>query len=213
MTFVKFHMPFDIFFAFYFLLNYGYSFIIIEDQTSRYTHYYVTSSKIRDSREEIDRNLQKGSISFKITLEPEVIFELWIRETIPNIVDRRTEFQSLSEKEIVTLKNNQLRQILHIVVEGFVSVKSNSSSVVGYILHTHFYGTIDISETTFTIESIQKYPKLFDKYKNTSYNAVVYKTNKHTDEDYFRSYLMTPLKAKRNIKSTESIYKQLLGKG
>lgn len=212
MTFVKFHMPFNIFFVLYFFLNNGYSFIIIQDLTSRYTHYYVTSSKIRDSRQEIDRKLQKGSISFNLSLEPDGIFEIWIRETIPSIVDRRTKFQSLSEKETVTLKNNQLRKILNIVVEGFVTVKSYSSSVVGYILNTHFYGTIDLSETTFTIESIQKYPKLFGTYKTTSYNAVVYKTNKYT-KDYFKSYLMKPLKAKRNIKSTEDSYKLLLGKG
>lgn len=206
-------MPFDIFFLLYYSLNFGYSFIILEDSTNKYTHYYVTSSKIGNSREELYRKFQNGSVNFKISLEPYVVFELWIKERIPNVIDGRTEFQYLSEKEIATLKNTQLRQKIDILVEGFVSLENYSSSIVGYILNSHFYGTVDIPESTFSVEAIQKYPELFHKYKNTSYNAVVYRTNRNPEEDYFRRNTVTSLKVKRHTVSDGDSYKNLKGKG
>lgn len=178
----------------------------------------MTSSKIRDSHDEIHRKLRDGSLNFKITLGPQLEFVLCIRKRRSNIFNSHTEFQSFGKNQIMTLKKYELQQTADALVEGYIPLKSNSSYVIGYIKNINFYGTVGISENTFFIVRIEKIKKLFDKYKNTSYNALVYKTKRVSEKsnnDLFRNISITTRTAKRNILSIEDSisFKLLIGKG
>lgn len=201
------------FLMYYLSINIGSLALLLKNYPENNSHYYVTSSKIRESHNEILRKLQEGYVNFKITLEPHFEIELHIKNRISNIFDQHTTFKSFDDNKFINLEKSQLQQTVDALVDGFVHKESNSSCVIGYIKRNNFYGTVDISEGKFFIVDIKTNKDLSDKFKNTSYNAIVYKTGKNTENPYEIS--PKTKKSKRSIVSSKdlNLFQQLIGNG
>lgn len=193
-----------------FLINFSCSSFILEAGTSNNSSLqYVTSSEIRKTREEIHRELDKGPINFKITMEPLTEFELSVGRRILNVLDNETKFKVIDEDEILLLKKGHVREIEDVSVEGLVLVNNESNFILGYIRNTQFYGTIDVLGYVYTIIGIENL-KHFSEYKNTSYNAVVYKTKKINDDPKKDSSISNETIISR--KDSDS-YRSIIGNG
>lgn len=165
----------------FFIINLSYSILALEGSENNSLHY-VTSSEIRKSRDEIHRELDRGSLKFKITVEPLTEYELCIGRRNVNVLNNETKFKVFGDEEIVQLKKGDVRKIEGILVEGFVLLNSGSSFIIGYIRNTQFYGTVDVLGHVYSILRIETNSEIFSEYKNTSLNAIAYKTKKTNEE-------------------------------
>lgn len=193
------------FFILYFSINFIHSTFIYEDSAYTSSRFYVTSSNTGYSRDDLHRQLEHESVSFLITLDPFVELKLCIRRK-QNV----SIFPSLGENYRATWEK---KLILPELVEGFVTVEKNTSFVNGYIQNTYFYGTVCISDRTFTVESIEKNLKLFGAYKNKSYNAVVYKNEKNILKPKVTYENTKKVKRSTDFSSEFNSYKFLIGNG
>lgn len=169
-------------FIWVFIINISYSSYILEGTPNNRSFHHVTSSEIRQSREEIHKELDKGSINFKITLEPLIELELCIGRRNLNVFDKNTKFKVFGDDEIIILKQDHMKHIEDILVEGFVHPNNKSSFVIGYIRNTEFYGTVEVLGYIYTISSIDINSKLFKEYEDSSFNAMSYKIKKNNED-------------------------------
>lgn len=200
-------MSIYLFLIWYCSISLSYSTFLIEELEDNTSDYFVTSTKIGNSSEEIYKKLNYESLNFEIRVEPTTVLELCIRRGITNLFDERITFKCIGENDNITTKTNLELQELLVLVEGFVITKNKSSFVNGYIKENDFYGTVDTSDTIFIIKNIESQPTLFNLYKNSSNNAIVYKQIKVFD------FAARKVKRSTFISNNYKSYRLLIGKG